>query len=468
MRFHPEARMHYTYPSAKELLDSPNKIYEMIQHFKNYQLPRLKILEYYRDGQNTQILSTERRKEEGVADTRAVHPFGDYITTFMQGFMTGNPIDINYADNEDDGEIDQFIEYVNVINDSDAKNGSLENDASCYGRGYELVYRRVDDKSIHVKLDPKNTFVIYDTSIERTPIAGVRFYFNQFEGDNGVEYVEFHDVEKKTVFKVVDGEMQYDSDETQGHKEVPIHELENNEQRMGDFEKVLTLIDLYDAGQSDIANYMEDFNNAILALYGNVDLGTDDAKEQVEILTDMRKALLMHLVPPTNMDGKEGTLKAEYLTKTYDVEGSESYKDRIQSDIHKFTFTPDTSDENFKGVSSGEALKYKLFGLEVLEGTKESLFKQFLKQRYRLIMNVNETARTISGYDESLLKITFTPKLPRSLESMISNFTNLGGDMTNETKMRITGVVDDPKEEVEKLKKENERDPLYDFQSVGE
>lgn len=465
MRFHPEARTHYTYPSAEELLTNPDKIYEFIQDFKMYQLPRLRTLEFYRDGQNTEILSQARRKEDDVADTRAVHDFGGYITTFMEGFMTGNEIGITYADDEEDSEIDQLIKTVNELNNSLSTNSSLANDASCYGRAYEIIYRRVNDTNVFKKLDPKNTFVIYDTSIERNPIAGVRFYFNRFEGEEGVEYVEFHDINKKIVFKVVDGELAYVSEEPHGHKEVPIHELENNEQRMGDFEKVLTLIDLYDAGQSDIANYMQDFNNAILAVYGDIDLGTDDADKQVEILTKMRKALLMHLVPPQNADGKEGSLKAEYLTKSYDVAGSESYKDRVQSDIHKFSFTPDTSDENFKGVSSGEALKYKLFGLEVLEGTKENLFKQFLKRRYKLIMNVNETASEVSGYDESLLRIKFTPKLPRSLESMIKNFTELGGDITNETKMRITGVVEDPKDEAEKLKKENAAPPQYDFEA---
>ena len=39
---------------------------------------------------------------------------------------------------------------------------------------------------------------------------------------------------------------------------------------MSVFEKQLPLIDIYDAAQSDTANYMTDFNDAILAIEGRM------------------------------------------------------------------------------------------------------------------------------------------------------------------------------------------------------
>ena len=41
-----------------------------------------------------------------------------------------------------------------------------------------------------------------------------------------------------------------------------------------------------------------------------------------------------------------------------------------------FTNTPDMTDENFSGNQSGEAMKYKLFGLEQRTAIKEGLFRK--------------------------------------------------------------------------------------------
>src|SRR5690625_5644461 len=61
---------------------------------------------------------------------------------------------------------------------------------------------------------------------------------------------------------------------------VPIIEYENNRFREGDYEDVLNLIDLYDASQSDTANYMTDLNDAMLKIVGSLDLDVDEARSE--------------------------------------------------------------------------------------------------------------------------------------------------------------------------------------------
>ena len=58
-----------------------------------------------------------------------------------------------------------------------------------------------------------------------------------------------------------------------------ITEFSNNERR-GDFEKVIPLIDLYDNAQSDTANYMSDLNDAMLLVIGNMELDSNTAQLQ--------------------------------------------------------------------------------------------------------------------------------------------------------------------------------------------
>ncbi|MBU5841688.1 phage portal protein, partial [Vibrio cholerae] len=44
-----------------------------------------------------------------------------------------------------------------------------------YGKAYELMIRNQDDETRLYKSDAMSTFVIYDNTIERNSIAGVRY-----------------------------------------------------------------------------------------------------------------------------------------------------------------------------------------------------------------------------------------------------------------------------------------------------
>lgn len=153
-------------------------------------------------------------------------------------------------------------------------------------------------------------------------------------------------------------------------------------------------------------------------------------------------------------EGRHSQADADYIYKQYDVAGTEAYKDRVKNDIHMFTHTPNMDDDKFAGNQSGEALKYKLFGLEQKRSTKERLLKKSLRDRYRLINNIMTTAAE-GGFDVNEIRITFTPNLPKSLKDEIEAFVKLGGDLSDETKLSLLSIVENPQEELEKIKNEN-------------
>ncbi|HHD3482188.1 TPA: phage portal protein, partial [Streptococcus pyogenes] len=238
---------------------------------------------------------------------------------------------------------------------------------------------------------------------------------------------------------------------------VPITEYLNTDDGMGDYETELSLIDLYDAAQSDTANYMQDLSDAILAIFGRVSFPHDvqTAEQRIEFVKVMRKARLLNLEPPVDQDGREGSVDAKYLYKQYDVQGTEAYKNRIVSDIHKFTNTPDMTDSKFAGQQSGEALKWKVFGLDQERVDMQALFEQSLKRRYKLIARVSQLLKEIDDFDISKLKITFTPNLPKSLQEKIEAFKALGGELSQETAMAITDIVEDAKKEISLINSES-------------
>ncbi|MCT6632091.1 phage portal protein, partial [Staphylococcus aureus] len=62
-----------------------------------------------------------------------------------------------------------------VLIDVESLYRSLGLDLSIYGKAYELLIRYQDDETRLYKCDAMSTFVIYDNTIDRISIVGVRF-----------------------------------------------------------------------------------------------------------------------------------------------------------------------------------------------------------------------------------------------------------------------------------------------------
>lgn len=454
LRFHRESRMRYRINNVEELFENEHKVLrEFLEHHKSTQRPRIQELYDYAEGNNHTISIQQRRSEQDMADTRIIHNFGKSISVFKQGYLVGKPIQVEYEDGEENSSTDEVLKEIAKVNSFHDLNRMLVLDLSKVGRAYDLVYRSMEDVTKVKRLDPLNTFVIYDNTLEDKMLAGVRYYSVGLS-DNKKHFIDVYI--KDVIYKcqMIEGVITELAVEPHMFNDVPITEYLNTAEGMGDYESELSLIDSYDAVQSDTANYMTDTSDAILAIFGQVAFPDDvlgDNKKQIEYMRKMRRARLLQLKPPVDINGTEGKVDAKYLYKQYDVNGVESYKKRIVNDIHKYTNTPDMTDQNFNGVQSGEAMKYKLFGLEQARVDTQSLFEKSLKRRYQLIANIGDYVKELTDFDISKLKITFNPNLPKALEETINAFKSLGGMVTNETAMRLTGIVEDPKKEQELL-----------------
>lgn len=453
-RFHREARMRYRAESVDELFaDGYKLLKEYIEHHRTIQFPRIQELYDYAEGNNHAISEAGRRREEDMADVRAVHNFGKAISTFKQGYLVGNPIRVDYDGEETTGETLKEMERVGNFHQL---NRSLVLDLSKVGRAYDLVYRGQDDNTRTVQLDPRSTFVVFDNTLENHSLIGVRYY-DKSQFDSGKQVVVVY-TDKAIITFGYDGDLTEVSSVPHAFGLVPITEYLNTSGGMGDYETELSLIDLYDASQSDTANYMQDLSDAILAIFGRVSFPescvTDE--QRIGFMKKMRKARLMNFEPPIDADGNEGVVDAKYLYKQYDVNGTEAYKKRVVNDIHKFTNTPDMTDDNFAGVQSGEAMKWKVFGLDQERVDMQALFEQSLRRRYRLIAKIGQVAKELTDFDVTKLTFTFIPNLPKSLQEKIEAFKNLGGELSKETIMTITDIVEDAKGELDKIQEEEQ------------
>ena len=119
-----------------------------------------------------------------------------------------------------------------------------------------------------------------------------------------------------------------------------------------------------------------------------------------------------------------------------------------------FTNTPDMTDENFSGNQSGEAMKYKLFGLEQRTSIKEGLFRKGLRRRYKLIGEIMSINRELDKDNIQDLVFTFTRNLPKSLVEEMQMYTQAGGQISEQTLMSLVSFIDDPQQEKERIESE--------------
>lgn len=410
---------------------TPELIQVLIKKHNTEEVPRLKKLKNYYLGKHD-ILN--RTMADGKPNNKIVNPYASYITDMIQGYFLGKPITYTSKDEV----LLNTINELYSVNNEQAHNSLLSKDMSIYGVAYEMLYINENNEIKFAQLNPMEVFMIYDTSINPKPIGAVRYYtIKDYLTSKSITKIEVYTDTMITYYtKKGEHELTFNDEKPHYFKGVPINAYYNNDEEVGDFEKVIPLIDAYDKSISDKVNDMDYFSDAFLVITGMQDT-------PVEEFSDMKNNKLMLL-------GDNG--KAEWLIKQGDTAGIEAYNTRIQKDIHKFSHVPDLSEDSM-GNLSGVAIEYKFQGLEQITSNKERLFKQALAERTRLIVNILNIKGNNFNADD--LKAQFTRNMPINLSEHIQTAKDLYGIVSKETLLAQLPFVDDVKAELDKLQEES-------------
>lgn len=379
-------------------------------------------------------------KPDYKPDKRIAVNFAKYITDTMNGFFIGIPIKIDC----DDQNVAEYVEYLDQYNDQDDNNAELSKLCSIYGKGYEMYY--VDDRGeIGITyLSPEDAFMIYDDSILERP----RYFCRIYKDADDVVYVSISD-ETRVQYASMEGGLHWiaDSEKIHGFSGVPATEYRENEEEIGIFEPVLTMINEYNEAISEKANDVAYFADAYMKILG--------AKFDDEVLGQVRNNRIINF--PGSM-GNSGELVVDFLQKPDGDTSQEHLLDRLERLIFQISMVANISDENF-GTSSGIALKYKLQAMSNLALTKQRKFTSGMNRRYMLIFS-----NPVSGMnpdDWVKLNYTFTQNMPANLleESQIAG--NLAGIVSQQTQLSVLSCVDNVQQEIEQIK-QDEEDALTD------
>ena len=416
---------------------TPATIDALVQRFKINEVPRIKRLESYYRGDND--IKDRKMADPLKPNNKISHGYGGYITDVINGYFLGSPV--SYS-SEDDNHMEKLQEVFDK-NHEGTINARIGKSISICGIGYELVYVNETLEIKQAVLDPKSVFMVYDSSIETRPLCAVRFYeTSNYVDDTLVTNVEVYTDAEIKRYRYSDKDLTFIDAEAHYFKEVPVIAYQNNDESIGDYEKVVALIDGYDKAVSDSANDLEYFADSYLALSGMPDTNSEDIAAMKE-----NRVLLL-----------DENGKAEWLVKGSNTVQVEEFKDRLKQDIHTLSFVPDLSDESFGGNLSGVAIRYKLFGLEQTVSVKERMFKQALERRIRLITTILNVRG--GSFETTNVTMTFTRNLPANEIEMATLVKDLQGVLSNDTLIQLLPFVDDSAYEMQKLEAE-QQDTLY-------
>lgn len=453
-----------------------------IKHHRERQVPRLKELKRYLNADNN--IKRRPNKPDGRADNRIASDFANFIVSFKQGVLLGNPISYN----GDKVIVERINRFVSESNE-DYHNQLMSRDAFGLGRAYEWVGRDEYGKETIAKFDAEQTFVIYDNTKDRNSICGVHYFVETFLDKSFTRIELYTNCGYNYYFTAKDDDLEnavLDEDgEVQSYFDtVQINEWPNNEERTSDFEHVMDSIDAYDLSRSEMANFQQDSSEAYLVIKGNPDTAVDPKGDnsKLEVLQAMMRARMLVLGDKKIYDGNIAGAEPDafYLKKEYDVAGMEANDSRTVADILRFTSLIDFTDENIGSNQSGIGFRFKGWGSDNDRKNKERMVKKAIMRRLRLLTHswsikdgldkprgLIDTVKAFFVSDEKQqeqlynkvneIQIQFTPNVPQSDEEIMSVIAGMVGIVSDQTLCemaeRLTGVPFE--EELKRLKKQS-------------
>ena len=379
-------------------------------------------------------------------DTRKVNnrinnDFFSDIIDIKTGYFAGEPISymldkVAYQDEEGNlspkydkhGEVITTFEKVNNLSDLDAEAAKL---AAICGQAGRLLYVDGEGRERVINVPGWECIFVDDGSILE-PQYAMRYYSITENGEEKYK-VEWYD-DRNVTFYIGSPQGAFTQTGSQSHlfDGVPLLPLYNNEERQGDAEKVLALIDGYDNVISDINSEIEQFRLAYMAFYGYTpDEETLEAAKQ------------------TGAFGLDNDGKIEFITKQMQGDIIESHLERLESNIYRFSQTPNFADEAFAGSQSGEARKFKMLPFENKCMLAERKFTVSLDQMFKLLA----TAWNKKGIDIDPDHITyqFTRNFPLDLLYEAEANSKLKGLVSDKTRLAMLSFIDDPENELEQM-----------------
>ena len=380
------------------------------------------------------------KKEAWKPDNRLVINYAKYIVDTFSGYQIGVPVKITH----DEEIISDFIANFRKINDMEDTEFELAKIADIFGHAFIYVYQDEMGNTRATYNSPTSMFVVHDNTIEEKPLFAVRYAINDGEVIGYGQVITADEVIDITV--QLGGSVAFGERTQHIYDKLPVVELIENEERQGIFDSVKTLINALNKAASEKANDVDYFADAYLKIVG------------VELKDGMTDQIRENRIFNLWKNGSDGTLPdVSFLEKPNSDTTQENLIALLKDSIFAVSMVANMSEENF-GNTSGTALAFKLQSMDNLAKMKDRKMQSAFNRLYEIVFNVPMATVPSDGWTG--IKYKFTRNVPRNILEEAQVVGQLSGQVSNETKLSVLSIVDNPQEELAKMEKEEENSSL--------
>lgn len=381
----------------------------------------------------------EESKDPWKPDNRLVINYAKYIVDTFSGYQIGVPVKVTHEEER----VTDFINDFRKTNDMEDTEFELAKIADIFGHAFLYVYQDEDGATRATYDSPINMFIVHDNTIEEKPLFAVRYAFDDDTTTGYGQVISDDSVIDITIQN--HGSVSFGEQTAHVYGKLPVVELIENEERQGIFDSVKTLINALNKAASEKANDVDYFADAYLKI-----VGTQLEDSDVANIRDNRIFNFWSIG-----DGQQ--VDVGFLEKPNADTTQENLITLLKESIFAISMVANMSEEDF-GNASGTALAFKLQAMDNLAKMKDRKMQSAFNRLYEIVFNVPMATVPSDGWRG--IRYQFTRNVPRNILEEAQIVTQLSGQVSDATKLSVLSIVDNPKEELDKMEKEQENASL--------
>lgn len=382
----------------------------LIEHFENKKDIDY-LFSYYRNSQPIKDRVKEIRPD---VNNKIIVNYSQAVTRTIVGYTFGTPTVYKQVNNDKEKEINVLNDYNKSLSKASI-DFELGTTASICGTSYAEIIPAMssigadEDIPYTIKcLNPANTYVVYYSGDEKTPVFAVNFFYSKSKNSNILNtaldvlneinltlytrerififkrncgYGEIPTFTSEDLINVIDNDLL---------QELPIVEYKNNIFRLGDWESTISIFNAINSVVSDNVNDIQQFVSSILVLLNselpkrtikNTETGED------EEITDYDAVLSGILSLSSQVAGVN--VDAKYISKQLDSSSVDLLLSYLDSAYKVVIGIPDRR-TNSSGGDTGSAVTKRdgWEDLDIVAKTKDIEFQKSEKTTLKIILRI--------------------------------------------------------------------------------
>ncbi|MCW6061455.1 phage portal protein [Clostridium sporogenes] len=404
-------------------IDLLKKAYE---EYQNNKTTYDKMYQYYKG--NTDAMANYKMVTERSNNKTPVN----YIKKFIKeevSYSVGN--DVNYISKSGDENIVNDIDYY-IDHWSEGHDSNLAKNMLIYSLAYELYYVDKEGQFCSKVIPPTQGYAAIDD------FGNISFFMHSYKLKfDDTTYIDVYTDKEILHFNDKFEEINKPTKHIFGAVPVGLAKLSDEGKDDTLFKDLKGLQDAYETNLSDISNEISDFRNAYMVLTG---VAIDE-----EEIPKMKKLGVMQI------KDKNGT--AAWLIKNINDTFIQNTLNTMEDKMYQLS-SHINHNEKMQSNLSSLALRARLIALEEKCKLNQKAIADCIKTRLKFLFIYLKVIKNIE-YDFRDIKIKFTPNIPQDDLMTVQVISQLGDKLSTETGLSLLSFIENPKNEMKKLKDEN-------------